>query len=442
MYTFSLLFIGLFFLSGCMQMEWRGGMIPHIGMYRSEKNPVLTIANSEIDFRSIPSNWNQFRGPNRDGVSPVQGIQIKWNQKPDLLWNIPCGEGHSSIVVNGNSVFTLEQNENQENLYARNFADGKEQWKFSIKTKWNDMMSGTGPRSTPTLYQEKIYTLFSNGLLCSIDAKSGELFWKTKTIDENYEFPEWGISCSPLIWNDLIILNQGGEKRAAQAYDLKTGKLAWDSELHGEGVYISPTIFDFFEEKHLLVAIAGKVASLNPENGKLRWEHPWKIFLNNALISQPIQLGKGRILLSAGYGKGAECLQIEKTGNGYQLSTIWKSKDLKSKFSNPVLKDGFLYGFSENLLVCLNATSGDLQWRGKKYGYGRIIIAEDKLVILGNSGVLSVVEANPNQFYELQSEPLLSDVRCWNGPALAGGYFLAMNGQELGCFDWAQSPVD
>ena len=437
---FSLLAIGLLSLSGCMQMEWRGGMIPHVGMDRSEKNPVQTIANNQTDFRTIPSNWNQFRGPNRDGVSLVQGIKIKWNQKPDLFWKIPCGEGHSSVVVNENSVFTLEQNENEETLYARNFADGKEKWTFSIKTKWNDMMSGTGPRSTPTLYEEKVYALFSNGLLCSIDAKSGELNWKTKTIDENYEFPEWGISCSPLIWNDLLILNQGGEKSAAQAYDLRTGQLAWDSEFHGEGVYISPALLEFFGEKHLLVAIAGKVASLNPENGKLRWEHPWKIFLNNALISQPIQLGTDRILLSAGYGKGAECLQIEKTGDDYQLSTIWKSKDLKSKFSNPVLKDGFLYGFSENLLVCLNATSGDLQWRGKKYGYGRIIIAEDKLVILGNSGVLSVVEANPNQFYELQSEPLLSDVRCWNGPALAGGYFLAMNGQELGCFDWAQSP--
>ena len=104
----SLLAIGLLSLSGCMQMEWRGGMIPHVGMDRSEKNPVQTIASNQTDFRTIPSNWNQFRGPNRDGVSPVQGTKIKWNHKPDLLWKIPCGEGHSSVVVNKNSVFTLE----------------------------------------------------------------------------------------------------------------------------------------------------------------------------------------------------------------------------------------------------------------------------------------------------------------------------------------------
>lgn len=432
------LLFGSLFLFGCMQMEWRGGMVPHVGIKNGDSTAAQTITNNKNNFRPNSSNWSQFRGPNRDGVSPQQGVKIKWNQQPDPRWKIPSGEGHSSVVVNEDTVFTLEQNGNEETLFARKLSNGKEQWKFSIDTKWDDMMSGTGPRSTPTLHNGEIFTLFSNGLLCCINAQSGKLNWKTKTIDESYKFPEWGISCSPLIWNNLIVLNQGGENSAAHAYDIVSGKLAWNSDFHGEGVYISPTLLEFFGEKHLLVAVSGKVASLNPENGKLRWEHPWKIFLNNALIAQPIQLGSDRLLLSAGYGKGAECLQIKKTNNGYQLYTVWKSKNLKSKFSNPVLKNGFLYGFSENLLVCLNATSGDLQWRGKKYGYGRIIISEDKLVILGNTGILSVVEASPNQFNELYSGALLSDVRCWNGPALVGGYFLAMNGQELACFDWAQ----
>ena len=83
------------------------------------------------------------------------------------------------------------------------------------------MMSGTGPRSTPTLLNGKLYTLFSNGVLCRLNAKSGKLEWKTKTVDADYEFPEWGISCSPLIWNDLIILNLGGEEGAVRAYSIR-----------------------------------------------------------------------------------------------------------------------------------------------------------------------------------------------------------------------------
>jgi len=141
--------------------------------------------------------------------------------------------------------------------------------------------------------------------------------------------------------------------------------------------------------------------------------------------------------LAAGYGKGAECWNISKRANGkYLIETNWKSKNLKAKFSNPVLKNGYLYGLSENLLVCLEAKTGELKWRGNKYGYGRILVSREKLLILGNTGVLSIVEATPDHFKEVFSEQLLSNVRCWNGPALASGYLVAMNGEELACFDW------
>ena len=111
---------------------------------------------------------------------------------------------------------------------------------------------------------------------------------------------------------------------------------------------------------------------------------------------------------------------------------------MKAKFSNPVLHEGFIYGLSENLLVCLKADGGELQWRGKKYGYGRIIRANDKLLILGSTGTLSIVEADPQTFQEVQSFQLLTDARCWNGPAFVGGYLFARNGVQIACFDFAK----
>ena len=358
-------------------------------------------------------------------------------KKPKALWKVPAGPGHSSVLVAEQTVYTLEQSGDRETLFARNLSNGKEKWKVAQQTKWDDMMSGTGPRSTPTLLDGKLYTLFSNGVLCRVNPKSGKLEWETKTVEANYEFPEWGLSCSPLIWNDLIILNLGGEKSAVRAYSINDGKLVWESDLSGKGVYISSSILTLLGEDHLLAAVEGKIAGLNPKDGKTLWEKPWKIFLNNAQIAQPIALSKNTFLLAAGYGKGAECWNISKRANGkYLIETNWKSKNLKAKFSNPVLKNGYLYGLSENLLVCLEAKTGELKWRGNKYGYGRILVSKDKLLILGNTGVLSIVEATPNQFKEVFSEQLLSDVRCWNGPALASGYLVAMNGEELACFDW------
>jgi len=379
-------------------MEWRGGTIPHFELSKKTPENTQTIENASVSLRENSTLWNQYRGPNRDGQIPDQGVTVNWQAKPSTLWRVPAGAGHSSVLIAEETVYTLEQSGDKETLFARNLSNGKEKWKLAQQTKWDDMMSGTGPRSTPTLLDGKLYTLFSNGVLCRVNAKSGKLEWKTKTVDPDYEVPEWGISCSPLSWNELIILNLGG-------------------------------------------AVEGKIAGLNPKNGKTLWEKSWKIFLNNALIAQPIALSKNSFLLAAGYGKGAECWTLSRGANEeYLIETSWKSKNLKAKFSNPVLKDGYLYGLSENLLVCLEAKTGELKWRGKKYGYGRILVSKDKLLILGSAGVLSVVEASPNEFMELFSEQILSDSRCWNGPALADGYFVAMNGEELACFDWVQKP--
>jgi len=433
------LFISLSVLlfNGCVIMEWRGGMIPHVGLSKDIPTDRQTIVNDRVSLRQHSSQWNQYRGPNRNGHIPEQGVALNWENKPKALWKVPAGPGHSSVLVAEQTVYTLEQSGERETLFARNLSNGKEKWKVAQQTKWDDMMSGTGPRSTPTLLNGKLYTLFSNGVLCRVNAKSGKLEWETKTVEANYEFPEWGISCSPLIWNELIILNLGGEKSAVRAYSINDGNLVWESDLSGKGVYISSSVLTLLGEDHLLAAVEGNIAGLNPKNGKTLWEKPWKIFLNNAQIAQPIALSKNSFLLAAGYGKGAECWNISRLTNGkYLIETSWKSKNLKAKFSNPVLKNGYLYGLSENLLVCLEAKTGELKWRGNKYGYGRILVSKDKLLILGNTGALSIVEATPDQFKEVFSEQLLSEVRCWNGPALASGYLVAMNGEELACFDW------
>ena len=432
------LFVTTILFSACVQMEWRGGMIPHIGLKEVNPTPLQSDLNHTGAWRSGNFNWPQFRGPKRDGHAPDQETTINWENTPTLVWEDTCGAGHSSIITSTSLIYTLEQIGDDETLTARLLENGKVAWQYKEKTRWDDMMSGPGPRSTPTLHQDQLIVLFSNGTLVNLDPETGEKHWETSTLPKDHHFPEWGISCSPLIWKDQIILSLGGDAGAAQTYDLKTGKLVWRGEPSERGVYLSPTILNFIGEEHLFVAVEGSIIGLDPKNGKTRWKHPWKIFLNNVQIAQPIRLSDNTFLLSAGYGKGAECLQIRKDGDGYNFSTLWKSKDLKTKFSNAILHDGSIYGFSESLLVCLDAKTGDLNWRGKKYGYGRILLAEDKLVLLGNTGELTVVNATPDSFQEIYSGQLLGNARCWNGPALVNGYLFARNGEQIACFDWAK----
>ena len=415
-------------------------MIPHLKMASSKGSEEPVPDYFRPPLRETTQNWSQFRGPKKDGHAPTPTVVMDWKRPPKARWSMPCGLGHSSIITSGKLVITLEQDGNQVILTARKLDDGTAVWKVSEKTKWHDSMSGIGPRSTPTLSQGKIYALFSNGRLSCVDANNGETIWNTQTVGADYDFPEWGLSASPLVWNGLIILNPGGDNSAAQAYAKDSGDLIWTSSLHGRGVYMSPDILSLLGEDHLVVALEGKIAGLNPNNGDTLWEKPWKIFLNNAQIVQPIAISENSFLLAAGYGKGAECFSIQH-GAGkkrYLIDSIWTSKDLKAKFSNPVLKDGYLYGLSENLLVCLDAKSGKRMWRGKKYGYGRILLVGDNLLILGHSGVLSIIEAKPDEFREIYSKQLLSDARCWNGPAWVNGYLIARNGEQIACFDWAK----
>ena len=159
--------------------------------------------------------------------------------------------------------------------------------------------------------------------------------------------------------------------------------------------------------------------------------------MTNAQIAQPIGLSKDLFLVSAGYGKGAMAIQLKKTPNGISTQEVWKSKNLKTKFSSPVERDGYIYGFNESSLTCLDAQTGELKWRGKKYGYGRIFLAEGKLLVMGNTGKLSIIDAHPDSFHEISSLQILGKQRCWNGPALVGGYLVARNGSEIACYDYA-----
>ena len=422
-------------------MEWRGGMIPHLDLSSS----IPRSEDPQRDFykpplRDLSTNWNQFRGPKRNGHIPAQTIPIDWTKPAKERWSTTCGLGHSSIVTSGKLVVTMEQEQEQELLIARSLEDGSQVWRVAENTKWHDMFSGTGPRSTPTLYMGKIYALFTNGRLCRVDANTGTVEWNIPVIPDDYEFPEWGLSISPLIWNDMIILSLGGESAAAKAYSIETGEQLWKSQLVGKGVYLSPEILRLLGEDHLLVSVVGKIVSLDPRNGKTLWEKPWKIFINNVQIAQPIPVSSNSFVLAAGYGKGAECFIVAREPGSvkYRVESSWTSKNLKAKFSNPVFKNGYIYGFSENLLVCLEAKTGKLMWRGKKYSYGRILLLDQKLLILGHSGVLSVIDASPEKFHEVSSRQLLGNARCWNGPAFVNGYLLARNGEQIACFDFGK----
>tara|TARA_B100001250_G_scaffold414073_1_gene450549 strand:+ start:5277 stop:6548 length:1272 start_codon:yes stop_codon:yes gene_type:complete len=396
------------------------------------------ISSDKVDNNSFKAPyWTSYRGPNSEGIYKEQPISTNWPKEgPSVVWRKLIGDGHSSFSIAKGLAFTIEQQDENEVIAAFSVKTGEIKWKYEYPAKFEEYFGGIGPRSTPTWNNDRLFVLGAKGHLNCLDANSGKVLWQKNIVEENEsEVPYWGVSTSPFIYKESVILSPGGQDdNAIIALDVKSGKVIWKKH-NGNQVYSTPTLFNILDKEQLIVALEGEILSINPNNGELHWSHKWKILVNNHNISQPAQLNNDTLLISAGYGTGAEAFQIIRDGTKIKTKTLWTSKLLKTKFSSAVYWDGFIYGLNENRLVCLNAKDGTLKWRGKKYGYGKIVAASGHLIILGDSGDLALVEMNPNAFSEKIEFKALEGGRTWNYPALANGLLFIRNSHEMACFD-------
>ena len=444
------IFLSTALWTACNHLEWRGSAIPKLVWSKSDSISIKNI-QTERNLKTSQTNpfekqnvtindnpyWTQFRGPNSEGKYTEKKILIDWPKGgPKLVWRKLIGSGHSSFSIAEGYLYTIEQQEDKEVVVAFSASTGDLIWKYQYNAKFEEYFGGIGPRSTPTWNDQKIYSLGAEGDLKCLNSRTGKLIWELNANkDNNIEIPYWGVSYSPFPYKNSIIICPGGEKNnAIVGLNKDNGKIIWKKH-NGKQVYSTPTIFNFFGSEHLIIALEGKIISINPNNGDLYWSHNWKITMNNNNISQPTKLSDNTMLISAGYGTGAEALTIIKKGNTYTTKTLWKSKLLKTKFSSPIYYKGFIYGLNENRLVCISAEDGSLKWRGNKYGYGQIISASNHLLVLGDSGKLSLVEMNPDEFIEKASYKALQGGRTWNYPALSEGFLFLRNSHEITCYD-------
>jgi len=436
----------MFFWVACTNLvEWRGGEFPKLVWGKSgpdveklkqqrDQNPADNLTPDE---NATQPYWVGFRGPNGEGIYTEQPILTDWsNEGPPVLWRKLVGGGHSSFSIANGLAFTIEQQEDNEVIAAFSATTGSAQWTHEYTAKFKEYFGGIGPRTTPTWNEGRIFALGAKGHLHCLDADSGQLLWKKNLMTENKaDVPYWGVSASPFIYKDTVIITPGGkEDNAIVALNKNTGEKVW-SALNGVQTYSTPVLFNLLGREHLIVSLKDKMAAINPNDGKLLWSHPWKIFMNNNNIAQPTRLADDILLISAGYGTGAEAFRIISADDSIRTEPLWKSKSLKTKFSSPIFWKGHLYGLNENRLACLDAKDGSLKWRGDKYGYGQVIAASDHLIILGDAGDLALVEMNPDKFVEKAKFKALKGGRTWNYPALANGLLFVRNSYEMACFD-------
>ncbi|NOX98794.1 MAG: PQQ-binding-like beta-propeller repeat protein [Verrucomicrobia bacterium] len=379
----------------------------------------------------------QFLGPQRDGMWQQSEASFDWDKNPpEELWRQPIGAGWSSFAVVGRRALTQEQRREEELVTCYDLLSGDLLWVHSDQARLEASMGGPGPRSTPTVIGEKVYTFGGTGILNCLDLKTGELIW-TQDIGPQMEghFPDWGKSTSPLAVDGLIIVS-GAENVGPTllAFDAETGKRSWVYEGRGAS-YSSPRLLEL-DGVTQIVSINGLDASgIDPVTGKELWSFDWPG--KYPKVAQPLKVGKDQVLVTAGYGAGSFLLKIQKKQDGWSVDTVWKTKKLKTKFSSPVIRGDYAYGLDGGIMACIDLKTGKKVWKGGRYGFGQQLLIGDVMLVQTEKGGVAIVKADSQAYEELFQIKVL-DHMTWNVPTLAGQYLLVRNDREAVCYRLAK----
>jgi outer membrane protein assembly factor BamB len=380
------------------------------------------------------ADYPQFLGPDRNATIPGVVLARDWEHRPPrLIWRQRIGAGWSGFAVAGPVAVTQEQRGDQEMIVAYDLQTGSVRWAHGDHARYATVVAGTGPRATPTISGDRVFTLGATGLLTALDLTTGRRLWQRDLPAEHgAPNPDWGRSGSPLVLGDLVIVSAGGpDGRSLVAYDRHDGRLVWSGGDDAVG-YSSPLVATLGGRPQIVIFNARSIAAHHPESGRVLWSFPWPGRQPN--VAQPVVLPGDRLLLSSGYGIGSKLLHIESGEAGPQPSLLWKSPRLKAKFTNVVFHDGFIYGLDDGVLVCLDPANGQRRWRSGRYGHGQVILVGDLLLVQTEQGEIVLVDPNPEAHREVARFDAL-DGKTWNTPALATPYLLVRNDVEAACYE-------
>lgn len=384
-----------------------------MGNGRVSVGVVMALAGVVLLAVSVGSadDWPRWRGPNGNGISAETGWSTNWPENgPKVLWRTNVGAGFSCVVVTGGRAYTMGGAGDRDTVWCFDAETGKVIWKQSYDCR-TTFQNYSGPRATPTVDGNRVYTFSGAGHLNCYDAATGKPVWTKKA---STGFPTWAFASSPVIHGDLVVVNTA---RAGMAFNKTTGEEAWTTG-GGKAGYASAVPYEKDGKTTLLIFSQKSLFAVDPKSGSVTWSFPW-VTSYDVNAADPVIAGD-RIFISSGYKTGCALLSVDD-GKPTQL---WRNTDMKNHVNSTVLWKGGLYGFHDGPLRCLDLETGEVKWSQGGYGKGSLILADGKLIVLGQRGKLAVAEASTGGFKKLAEAKVLTvgrGVVCWTSPVLANG---------------------
>lgn len=411
------------------------------------------IACALLSTALLAQGWPQFHGPHADRSAPGAIPNKAWPKKgPKLRWRKTLRDGFSSFAIAGKRAFTLVRDKDQEACAALDLASGRRIWTRRLgdaqydrggDAGTSDNRGGDGPRSTPSVVDGRVYIYDARLVLHCLDAKKGKPLWK-RDIGEDHAGRNirWQNATCPLVEGDAVFVGGGGEGQSLLAFHRKTGELLWKA-FDEKITHATPVAATIHGIRQVIFYVKSGLLAVSPASGDELWRvrYPYRI----SSAASPVVHGE-LVFVSAGYGVGAACFEIEATRDGaagkdgqpgqagrgadeppyLRPKLLWrKPNELMNHWSTPLAKDGHLYGmfsfkkYGKGPMKCVEMRSGETKWSTPGFGPGNCIRVGDMLVAVSDKGEVVLVEAKPESYSEIARHDVL-DGKVWVDAGLRG----------------------
>ena len=375
------------------------------------------------------TDWPQWRGATRSGISAETGLLPEWPANgPSRVWSASnLGTGFGSIAVRGDRVFVQGMRNSQSVVSALNRADGKPVWVRPIGRSSENYM-GSGPRGTPTIDGDRAYVLTESGDLACLRVQDGTIVWQRNILqDFGGRNIGWLISESPLIDGNRVIVTPGGRGAGMVALDKTTGTTVWTSkELNDPAGYASPIVADVQGVRTIMTLTSEAGVGVRASDGKLMWRYT-QVANDTANITTPVFFDN-KVFYSSAYDTGGALLALRAEGQEVRAQEIYFTRDMQNHHGGLVLVNGFLYGFNNSILTCLEFATGKVMWRHRSVGKGSLAYADGHLYLLSENNVAGLADATPAGYRETGRFTIADQgLPSWAHPVVSGGWLYLRN---------------
>ena len=410
---------------------------------RLTARPWLPVFVTLVAVLSLPAavsnraadDWPQWRGPNRDGRSAERGLLQAWPPNgPPQAWRARgAGDGYSSFAVADGRLLTLGARGGREFVIAFDAASGKELWATDHGARFgNDR--GDGPRGTPTVENGRVYAFGASGDMTVLDAATGKIVWTVNVLQKfGASNITWGLSESPLVLEDRVLVNAGARGASVVALGKKDGSVIWRSESDQAG-YSSAVLHQVGGIQQAIFFTGQRAIGVSVEDGRLLWSYD-RVSNRTANIATPIVHGN-RVFLSSDYGTGAALLELAAGGGGVSAREVYFTRDMRNHHASSVLVGDHLYGFSGAILTAMRFDTGEVAWRDRSVGKGSLVFADNRLYLFSENGVVGLAEANPEGYGERGRFAIETGrLPTWSHPVVSGGKLFIRDQDTIYAYD-------